>query len=229
MRDCLILLPLVVLVSAWAGSIAIATVFFCGPFAGILVNRFGCRVTCMLGGTICAASLGIASLAESIIVLYFTYSILFGFGSSLMFTSSIVITSRYFKKWLSLATGILSGGAGLGVLAFGPILQTLIDSTGWQNAFRIIAGVVLVVSMSSLTYNPNQEPLTNDESQSISKSSTRDAQPSRTTRKFHLDLSVWKNPTFVLVSISAAVAQFGQYNSQIHLVLSNNLMLENCF
>ena len=50
-----------------------------------------------------------------------------------MFSASLNIISKYFKKRPSLATGIVSCGKGGGVLVLGPLLQT-IKSDHVQNA-----------------------------------------------------------------------------------------------
>ncbi|KAJ7393160.1 hypothetical protein OS493_006126 [Desmophyllum pertusum] len=197
--------------TAWVGSLGIALIFFGGLGSGALVNRFGCRVTTLLGGFLCALSLGLSSLATNIGTLYFTYSVLYGLGTSCVYSANLNIISKYFKKRLSLAIGIVTCGQGGGVLILTPLLQTMIDAYGWQTTYRIMAGVVLVLCLSGLTYSSNVQ---SEEAESTSVE-VKD-------KGCHIDVSVWKEPEFVATVLSASVMMFGHYVPLIHLV-SNNI------
>ena len=81
--------------------------------------------------------------------MYVTYSILFGFGGNCLYLSSYAITSQYFDKNHSIATGITASGSGLGVLSVAPVLQSLQDSFYWRRKmYRITAGIISVVVFS---------------------------------------------------------------------------------
>ena len=194
--------------------------FFTGPVSGVLVNKFGCRLTNLLGALICAASLATASLSESLVTLYLSYSILFGIGTSFVFNAGLVIVSSYFSKRRSLALGFVSAGQGLGVLAQGPLLQALTDNYGWKTTYRIMAGAIFGICLLGITYDPNVKPeedKSNLENPEQLSSSVDDIQPRR-RRGIVLDVSVWKVPAFVAVTLSSSVAQFGHFVPQIHLV-----------
>jgi len=206
---------------AWIGSLSIALVFFTGPVSGILVSKFGCRLTTVLGALICAASLATASLSEGLVTLYLSYSILFGIGTSFVFNAGLVIVSNYFSKRRSLALGFVSAGQGLGVLAQGPLLQTLIDSYGWKTTYRIMAGVVFGICLLGVTYDPNVKTEIKENPEHLPSSETDESQPlpKRHGRKrVFFDVSVWKVPAFVAITLSSSVAQFGHFVPQIHLV-----------
>lgn len=146
------------LLIAWIGSLAIAFVFLTGPLSGILICKFGCRLTTLMGALICAASLSIASFAKGLVTLYFSYSIPFGIGTSFVFNAGLVMVSGYFSKRKSLALGVVSAGQGLGVLAQGPLLQTLIDTYGWRTTYRIMSGVIFGICLLGATYDSNVNP-----------------------------------------------------------------------
>ncbi|XP_022782980.1 monocarboxylate transporter 12-like isoform X3 [Stylophora pistillata] len=57
-------------------------------------------------------------------------------GSALMLSSYFLITAKNFRRWQSLAVGIVTVGGSSGLLIMGPLLQLLIDSFGWRGAFR---------------------------------------------------------------------------------------------
>ena len=52
----------VLVVLAWVGSLAMALAQFLGFVSGALIKRFGCRVTILLGGFLCAVSLGLRNV-----------------------------------------------------------------------------------------------------------------------------------------------------------------------
>ena len=212
---------------AWIGSLSIALVFFTGPLAGIFVSKFGCRLTTLLGALICAASLATASLSEGLVTMYLSYGILFGIGTSFVFNAGLVVVSNYFRKRRSLALGFVSAGQGLGVLAQGPLLQTLIDSYGWKTTYRIMAGVVFCTCLLGITYDPNvktEEIKGNPEHLSLSEIDESQPPPRRPgRRRVFLDVSVWKVPAFVVITLSSSVAQFGHFVPQIHLVSLGNI------
>lgn len=207
--------------SAWIGSLAIALVFFTGSVSGFMVSKFGCRVTSLLGAIICAASLVSASMSQSIVVLYLSYSIPFGIGTSFIFNAGLVIVSNYFTRRRSLALGFVSAGQGLGVLVQGPLLQTLIEHYGWKTTYRIMAGVIFGVCLLGVTYDPNVKSDMEVENgdQMPSSDKKRQQECAREKRRcMFLDVSVWKIPAFVAINLSSGIAQFGHFVPQIHLV-----------
>ena len=221
---------------AWVGSLAMALTNFFGLVSGALIKRFGCRVTTLLGGFLCAVSLGLSSLAKTIFALYLTFSVLYGLGSSCVLSASLNIISKYFKKRRSMATGIVACGQGGGVLILGPLLQTMVDAFGWQTTYQIMAGVVLSLCLSGLAHSPNVEndevpnvqvevdarvssansplnELVGHESREKTKASVEEEKIG-----YSVYITVWREPRFVAVTVSASVMMFGHFVPQIHLV-----------
>lgn len=190
-----------------------------------MVSKFGCRATSLLGAIICAVSLVSASMSQSLVVLYLSYSIPFGIGTSFIFNAGLVIVSNYFTRRRSLALGFVSAGQGLGVLVQGPLLQTLIDHYGWKTTYRIMAGVIFGVCLLGVTYDPNLKSDVEVENadQLSSSDEKRPHQPREKKRCMFLDVSVWKIPAFVAINLSSGIAQFGHFVPQIHLVSLINL------
>ena len=136
-----------------------------------------------------------------------------------------------------MATGIVTCGQGGGVLILGPLLQTMVDAFGWQTTYQIMAGVVLCLCLSGLTYSPNVE---NDDADNVDNVVEVDAKTSTTEgvqieqfrheggaksrtsaeekKECHVFLTVWKEPKFVALVLSASVVMFGHFVPQIHLV-----------
>ena len=76
-----------VIITAWVGSVAIVLTLFTGHLSAALVTRFGYRITTLIGGAFCAMSLIASSFVENMLVLFFTYSLVFGLGSSCTFSA----------------------------------------------------------------------------------------------------------------------------------------------
>ncbi|KAJ7330745.1 hypothetical protein OS493_021674 [Desmophyllum pertusum] len=82
------------------------------------------------------------------------------FNTSREYTANFLITAKYFVKRRSLATGLVTAGAGLGIFALAPINQILIDAYGLSGAFRALGFVILANCFLALFYDPNiQEEL----------------------------------------------------------------------
>ena len=199
----------------------IALAFFTGHLSAALVTRFGCRITTLIGGAFCVVSLIASSFVENMMVLFFTYSLLFGLGSSCTFSAGLVVIGQYFKKRQSLATGVLTAGHGGGVLVMGPTLEALLRITGsWQTAYRIMAGVAFILCSLAVTFDPNVE----SDEDSIEKQTGEGADgedekdEESPAKKQLIDLSVWKELPVIAIIVGACVVEFGHFVPQIHLV-----------
>lgn len=78
-------------ISAWIGSIAFGMNFLCGPIASNLCQRFGYRIVAAVGGLIAALGLLLTSFTNSLYLIYLTYSVLWGFGSSLNYAPTMLV------------------------------------------------------------------------------------------------------------------------------------------
>ena len=79
--------------------------------------------------------------------------VMYGVGSSLIFTSCLLITAQYFTRWRALAITIVSGGHWRRYPSVGPTTEALVDSVGWQGALRIVAGAMAFVALLGCSYD----------------------------------------------------------------------------
>ena len=165
-------------------------------------------------------SLICSSFVDNMKLLFFTYSLLFGLGSSCVFSAGLVVISQYFKKRQSLATGLLTGGHGGGVLIMGPTLEALIRAIGWKDAYRIMAGVAFVLCSLAITFDPNVEKDAEEKDKGEREEIKEGENDSliRTKMKKIFDFSVWKVPAVIAIVLAACVVEFGHFVPQIHLV-----------
>ena len=204
------------LFSAFVGSIGLGMVWFASPLAGYLCDRFGCRVTCFLGGTLCIAGLVSTSFVQSLTVMYFTYSALYGLGTCFIYNPCFLVIAKYFTNKLSVATGVVSLGASVGVLYTGPLLQVLLDAFEWRNTFRIMAATYALVCILSLSFNPYVEEVTILETFNTEENNKEEIRNEKTG--ISLYCSVWSFPAYTVVVTSLTFASFGMYIPYINLV-----------
>lgn len=206
--------------AALVGSLALGLSVFMCVFASKVCERFTCRVAHGVGSVFAAAGFALSSMCNSVYLLYVTYSLLFGIGASLCYTASFITIRQYFHKHYSMAMGLITAGAGSGTLIIGPAMQSLTDAFGWQNTFRIIAGIFVFALLFVFILDPNvNEPNNNKKNEASHEEALPEevAIPRKIVLGF-LDLSVWKFPEFVIVVVAIFVGSFGHYTAMIHIV-----------
>ena len=126
------------------------------PIAGLLSDRWGARKLVFTGIVLSGMGLFLLYWTDSLTQFYLC-SILIGIGYSTS-TGAIpqAVIGRWFRKKMSLATGILmvSGGAA-GLLV--PLVTKLIDMYGWPTAMAIL-GIAFLVLLTPLSLVIRQSP-----------------------------------------------------------------------
>jgi MFS family permease len=126
-------------------SVAAFLWFLSGAPAGMLADRYGAKPVCVVGVACLAAALWIASVAESLGVLYATYSIGLGIGVGLVYVPSIAAVQPWFSANRAFASGLAVAGIGAGNFA-GPLLAAWwIGLFGWRGAYLALAIFVVIL------------------------------------------------------------------------------------
>ena len=128
---------------AWVGSLLAGVYMTSGPLVGGLVNKFGCRPVCMVGGVVACSSLMLSTFSPNVEVLMLTYGIMGGFGLGLIYLPAVIACGYYFEKRRALATGISVCGSGVGCFVFPPLANIFVTQFGWKGANMIFAGFCL--------------------------------------------------------------------------------------
>jgi MFS family permease len=126
-------------------KVGVALLF--GFIAGRLVDRIGPRRPMILGILCVAVALvGLGGVTSFSAFLLFWVFNAFGylFGGPL---PNQVLLSRHFKQTRGRAMGIAYVGIGVGFFFVPQISKFLIGMVGWRDALKILAGIVVVVSM----------------------------------------------------------------------------------
>ena len=189
--------------SAFIGSSAIGINFLLSPIGTQLSETYSPQIVTIFGGIISVAGLLGSSFVSKDYSLFLSYSIVWGIGSSLCFSSAFVVVGKLFHKHLALAMGILTAGGGLGQLAMAPSIESMLESFGWKVSMRSLSAFAFCLVLAALMYRePDQGG----------------CQPNRPNWKNLFDCSLWCIPAFLVLTIALAIFNFGYYVPIIHVV-----------
>jgi MFS family permease len=134
-------------VTAGAFSFGFLISALLSPLLGRLIDSRGPRVVMELGVFAMAAGLMLATLTSAPWHIYVTLGILVGAGSvCLGFTGQALLLSAWFVRRRGLAMSIAFSGVGIGSMGMMPLLQVIIERSGWRAACWVIGVLVLVVA-----------------------------------------------------------------------------------
>ncbi|XP_009703098.1 PREDICTED: monocarboxylate transporter 6 [Cariama cristata] len=143
-------------VTSWFPSIMVAVLHGGGPLCSILVKRFGCRFTVMLGGLLSGVGMVSSSFCKSISQLYLTAGLITGLGSCFSFQAGVTVLGYYFVRWRTLANAMASTGVSLGFTLWPLLSQYLLVEMGWRNTFLIFGGILLNCCVCGAIMRPVQ-------------------------------------------------------------------------
>jgi MFS transporter, OFA family, oxalate/formate antiporter len=123
--------------------------FLLGAPGGMLADRYGTRNVALVGVAFLVAGLVGASYAQSVAVLYLTYSIGLGVGVGLTYVPSVGAVQPWFDKNRVLASGIAVSGIGAGNLLAPPLAAWWIELFGWRGAYLALAACTLVLGVAA--------------------------------------------------------------------------------
>ncbi|HEY5896767.1 MAG TPA: MFS transporter [Burkholderiales bacterium] len=126
-------------------SVAAFLWFLLGAPGGMAADRFGPRRVALLGVVCLVAGLWMAGRADSLGVLYASYSIGIGVGVGLVYVPSVGAVQPWFTRNRAFASGLAVAGIGAGNIA-GPLLAAWwIGLFGWRAAYTALAIFVLIL------------------------------------------------------------------------------------
>jgi MFS family permease len=122
-----------------------------GPFAAILMERYGLRHIACMALVLIAAGLLLATWMNALWQLFILWGLVLGIGSGLTaLVLGATLANSWFERRRGLVLGILTASSATGQLIFLPLAATLIQHYGWRVAVAPI--VVGCLTISALAF-----------------------------------------------------------------------------
>ena len=131
-------------------SIVIAVSLFLyglfGPLTGIVLDRFGARVTATAGTLMVVVALLLTGLVRGFWDFFLVYGVLLSLGLALIGpVLASGVTARWFNKRRGTALSMLASASMTGMSLLVPMVTWLILTRGWRSAYILVAIGVLVI------------------------------------------------------------------------------------
>jgi MFS transporter, OFA family, oxalate/formate antiporter len=142
----------------WTFSLLIILQTWCSPLQAYLVDRFGPRLLISIGAALSGAGWVLSSFAGSLGALYFTYGVVCGFGTGIVYVGIIGLMVRWFPDRRGLATGLAAAGYGFGAFFTSFPIDSMIKSAGYAYTllvWGIIQGLIGVAAAQFLRMPPD--------------------------------------------------------------------------
>ncbi|KAH0278586.1 MFS general substrate transporter, partial [Aureobasidium melanogenum] len=189
---------------SWIGSFAICAMYLSSPAVGIAYDKVGPNMLLGIGSVGALFAVFMVSLCKEYYQIFLAQALVFGISSAFLVTPSLSTLTKYFRKNRALGMGIVVAGSSTGGVIWPIVLDQLLNHThlgfGWT--IRIIAFIMLpLLTLSCLLIR----------SPAVIQSSL-DEKDRTPAVKPKADLSIIKNPAFILCCAGMAIANFGMFS-----------------
>ena len=141
----------------WTFSLLIILQTWCSPLQAYLVDRFGPRMLIAAGALLSGGGWVLSAYVDNIWALYFTYGVICGFGTGIIYVGVIGLMVRWFPDRRGLATGLAAAGYGFGAFFTSFPIDSMIKSSGYAHTlvvWGIIQGIIGIVAAQWLRVPP---------------------------------------------------------------------------
>jgi MFS family permease len=128
-----------------AMTIGFLAMAFTSMVWGGLSDRFGPLPVVLTGSVVLAVSLGLASLATSLLVFQFVFGLLVGAATAAIFAPMMACVTGWFDTHRSLAVSLVSAGMGMAPMTMSPLAAWLVSNHDWRTSMQIVAVVVAAI------------------------------------------------------------------------------------
>jgi len=132
-----------------------------GPFAAILIERYGMRLIVFSALALLASGLLLATRMTALWQFFLLWGVVLGTGSGLTaLVLGATVANRWFEQRRGLVLGILTASTATGQLLFLPLAAYLIRNFGWRIAvLPVLGGCVIVAVLVFLFLRERPEDL----------------------------------------------------------------------
>jgi oxalate/formate antiporter len=178
----------------WTFSLLIILQTWLSPFQAYLVDRFGPRLLIAIGALLSGGSWVLSAWVDNIWALYFTYGVLGGFGTGIIYVGIIGLMVRWFPDRRGLATGLAAAGYGFGAFFTSFPIDSMIKSAGYAHTlvvWGVIQGVIGIVAAQWLRTPP--------ENYQVSGAAPTSAIAAQQTQRSYAPREMLQSPVFYLL------------------------------
>ncbi|PSR94513.1 major facilitator superfamily domain-containing protein [Coniella lustricola] len=159
---------------SWIGSIQAFLLMFAGVVAGPLYDAGHFRLLLICGLFLIIFGMFMTSLAWAYWQIVLAQGLCVGIGMAFCFLPSTAILAQYFSTRRALAIGISSSGSPIGGIIFPIVLSSLTKSLSFGWATRVIAFMLLGLSVIPLVFMRTRVPPTGRKRALIDTAALRD-------------------------------------------------------
>src|ERR1700741_2102635 len=139
-----------------AMTIGFLAMAFTSMIWGTLSDRFGPLPVVLTGSVVLAVSLGLASLATSLVVFQFVFGLLVGSAAAAIFAPMMATVTGWFDTHRSLAVSLVSAGMGMAPMTMSPLVAWLVSHHDWRTTMLILSSILTatIIPVSLLVRRP---------------------------------------------------------------------------
>ena len=184
----------------------IALQTFLSPFQAYLVDTFGPRLLISAGAVLSGGSWILSAYAPTVTVLYFTYGVIGGIGTGIVYVGIIGLMVRWFPDRRGFATGMVAAGYGLGAILTTFPISDMIPDPNWGYAKTLI---VMGIVQGAIGFLASQGLRSPPEGYKPPGYTASVAQTERQSQRSYSPREMLKNPIFYLLFIMMAMMSTG--------------------
>src|SRR5882724_4669887 len=123
---------------------------------GNLSDRFGPRLVVLIGSSVLATALALASRATSLIEFQLIFGLVVGGATAAIFAPMMACVTGWFDTHRSLAVSLVSAGMGMAPMTMAPFAAWLVSNHDWRTSMQVMAVVVaaIMIPVSLLVRRP---------------------------------------------------------------------------
>ncbi len=139
-----------------AMTIGFLAMAFTSMVWGTLSDRLGPLPVVLTGSVVLSASLGLASLATSLVAFQVIFGLMVGGSIAAIFAPMMATVTGWFDTHRSLAVSLVSAGMGMAPMTMAPLAAWLVSNHDWRTSMQIVALVVgaIMIPVSLLVRRP---------------------------------------------------------------------------
>jgi sugar phosphate permease len=121
-----------------------------GPFAAVLMERYGLRAVMFTGLAMVGIGMALATQATQLWHLFILWGVVLGLGTGMTaLVLGAVVANRWFTARRGLVIGLLTASSATGQLAFLPLAAWIIEHAGWRYAvIPLFIGCLLIAVLA---------------------------------------------------------------------------------